>query len=79
MADARFNPDGLVLSGDYQQTMERSVLPYLEARRTEIAVKGEGGRPLYCCRYDAGSAAAGTVLLARPGHPGRVADPRGPV
>lgn len=63
MSDARFNPDGLVLSGDYLNTMEGSVLPYLAARRAEVPVKGDGDRPLYCCRYDAGSAAAGTVLI----------------
>lgn len=63
MSDARYNPDGLVLSGDYRHTMQAYVLPWLAARRTEIPVAGDGGKPLYCCRYDAGSAAAGTVLI----------------
>ncbi len=63
MSDARYNPDGLVLSGDYQNTMRAFVLPWLAARRTEVMLTGDGGRPLYCCRYDAGSAAAGTVLI----------------
>lgn len=63
MSDARYNPDGLVLSGDYRHTMQDFVLPYIAARRTEITLTGDGGRPLYCCKYDAGAAAAGTVLI----------------
>lgn len=63
MSDARYNPDGLVLSGDYSHTMEAFVLPWLAARRTAQTLSGDGGKPIYCCRYDAGAAAAGTVLI----------------
>ena len=59
---SRFNPDGLVVSENYAQTMEQAVLPYLEKRRTEQTVEGAGGRPLYCVRYDA-DAPRGTVMI----------------
>ena len=62
MAVARFNPDGLALSEGYAQTMEQAVLPYINARRTDAAVAGDGGRPLFTSRFDA-DAPRGTVLL----------------
>ena len=61
MTDRRFNPDGLVMSQDYARTME-VVLDCLEQRRTELTVRGDGDRPLFCCRYDA-DAPAGTVVI----------------
>ena len=62
MSEARFNPDGLVLSGEYARTMAEAVLPYLEERRTDVTVRGAGGVPLFGSRYDADSP-AGTVLM----------------
>lgn len=62
MAVARFNPDGLALSEGYAQTMEQAVLPYINARRTDATVAGDGGRPLFTSRFDA-DAPRGTVLL----------------
>ena len=61
MSDARFNPEGLVMSKDYARTME-VVMGCLAQRRQEITVAGEGGRPLFCCRYDA-DAPKGTVMM----------------
>jgi len=62
MNDALFNPDGLVRSGAYAKTMEEAVLPYLAQRRTDVQVTGDGGRPLFCSRFDAESP-VGTVML----------------
>lgn len=62
MANGPFNPDGLVLSGHYSETMNGVVLPWLAARRTDITVAGDGGRPLFCSRFDA-EAPRGTVLI----------------
>jgi lysophospholipase len=60
--DARFNPDGLVLSGNYADTMNAVVLPWLAARRRDVTVAGEGGKPLFCSRFDA-DAPRGTVVI----------------
>lgn len=57
-----FNTDGLVLSEGYADTMSGEVMPMLAARRREIAVTGDGDRPLYAARYDA-DGPRGTVLL----------------
>ena len=62
MSEGRFNPDGLVLSAHYAETMEKVVLPYLDARRTDVTVSGDGGRPLFCSRFDA-DRPAGTVVI----------------
>ena len=62
MSDNRFNPDGLALSEGYARTMNEAVLPWLAARRTELTIPGEGGRTLFCCRYDA-EAPAGTAVI----------------
>lgn len=62
MSDGRFNPDGLVLSDRYAETMDRIVLPWLSARRTDLTVAGDGGAPLFCSRFD-GQGGAGTVLV----------------
>ena len=62
MSDARLNPDGLVLSAHYAETMEKVALPYVNARRTDATVSGDGGRPLFCSRFDA-DAPAGTVVI----------------
>ena len=60
--DERFNEDGLVLSEHYAETMENEVLPFLKAREQRLTVEGQGGKPLYCVRYDA-DAPKGTVLV----------------
>ena len=62
MATERFNPNGLVLSENYAQTMNEAVLPFLEARREVLSVRGDEDRPLYAerCRADA---PRGTALL----------------
>ena len=52
MTDARFNPDGLVLSDRYADTMDNVVLPWLAARRGDVTVAGEGGKPLYRYRVN---------------------------
>ena len=62
MTDARFNADGLVLSERYAQTMNDVVLPWLAARRANVTMAGEGGKPLFCSRFDAPDP-RGTVLI----------------
>lgn len=68
MLNSRFNADGLVLAGHYAATMNEVVLPWLAARRTDVEVTGDGGRPLFVSRFDArlpeGDARLhGTVLI----------------
>ena len=58
----RFNPDGLILSENYSDTMENIVQPYLRERGKEITVSGDGGKPIACVRYDA-DAPRGTAIL----------------
>ncbi len=62
MDDDRFNPDGLVLSERYAETMNGIVLPWLAARRRDVTVAGEDGKPLFCSRFDAESP-GGTVMI----------------
>lgn len=62
MDERRFNADGLALSERYAETMNEIVLPWLAARRTDVTVEGDGGRPLFCSRFDA-EAPSGTVLI----------------
>ena len=57
-----FNPDGLILSARYAETMNDSVLPFLSERRVQKTVSGFGGRPLACFCYEA-DAPRGTVLI----------------
>ena len=58
----RFNADGLVLSEGYADTMNRVVLPWINARRSDAVVEGDGGRPIFTSRFDAG-APRGTVVI----------------
>ena len=51
--DNRFNPDHLVLSSGYEETMAEVVLPFLAKRRVSATVKGAHGDPIYCVRFDA--------------------------
>lgn len=58
----KLNHEGLVHSDNYSETMAREVLPWINARRTDMTVEGDGGRPLFVSRFDA-DAPAGTVLI----------------
>ena len=58
----RFNADGLALSSQYALTMNTLVLPALRALEKQTTLKGAGGYPLYCVRYDA-ETPRGTVLI----------------
>ena len=58
----RFNPDGLILSENYENTMNQAVLPFLNAREKRQTVEGDGGKPLYCVSYQA-EEPRGTVLV----------------
>lgn len=62
MSDSRFNPDGLILSQGYGETMAQVALPYINARRTDATVLGDGGVPLFASRFDA-DAPKGTVVI----------------
>ena len=59
---AGINADGLVYSEHYAETMNGEVLPYLDARRTDMTLAGDGGRPLFASRFDA-DAPVGTALI----------------
>ena len=68
MGDVRFNPDGLALSERYAETMDRFVVPAINARRTDETVTGDGGRSLFTSRFDADPPAGadrprGTVMI----------------
>ena len=56
------NSDGLILSDNYISTMEHVVLPFIAARRTDVTVAGDGGKPLFASRFDADDP-RGTVLI----------------
>ena len=62
MLDNRFNPDGLALSADYARTMNEVVLPAINARRRDLTILVDGGKPLFASRFDAKDA-RGTVLI----------------
>ncbi len=62
MSHSCFNPDGLALSADYARTMNEAALPEIDARRTDLQVSGDGGRPLFVSRFDAENP-SGTVLI----------------
>ena len=56
------NQDGLAHSENYARTMEEVILPYINARRTDRTLIGDGGVPLFTARFDADEA-RGTVLI----------------
>ena len=58
----RFNPDGLILSAHYRETMEQAVLPYLQARQQDAQLPGDGGTPLFVSCF-AADAPRGTVVM----------------
>ena len=62
MTGTHFNPDGLVLSEGYADTMNGAVLPWLAERRRDMTVAGDGGKPLFCSRFDA-DRPRGTVVI----------------
>lgn len=56
------NADGLARSENYRETMDRVILPAIDARRTDMTVEGDGGAPLFVSRFDAEDP-KGTVLI----------------
>ena len=61
-ADNRINPDGLVLSAHYEDTMNGMVLPYLAEKCEKTFVKGYEDRPIACYQYAADNP-RGTVFV----------------
>lgn len=59
---SNLNQDGLALSSDYGETMERVILPCISARRTDFTLEGDGGVSLFASRFDA-DAPRGTVMI----------------
>ena len=57
-----FNPDFLVVSDRYAETMNDQVLPFLKAREKESVLKAADGTPLCCFVWEAENP-AGTVLV----------------
>lgn len=58
----RLNKDGLALSEGYAETMNEVILPAINARRTDLTIRGDGGAALFVSRFDA-EAPRGTVLI----------------
>lgn len=56
------NQDGLAYSEGYNETMEKVILPAINARRTDMTVEGDGGAPLFVSRFDAENP-RGTVMI----------------
>ena len=57
-----FNPDFLVASENYADTMDTVVIPALRERERQTTLSGRDGTPLYCVSYPADDP-AGTVLV----------------
>ncbi len=57
-----FSPDSLVLSAGYADTMDRIVLPYLSAHRTDTRFD-RGGCALFTSRFEPDGASRGTVMI----------------
>ena len=62
-ADNRLNPDGLVRSDRYEETMNGLVLPFLARRGVKSTVKGYGSRPLACVQFAAENPRGTVVVL----------------
>ena len=60
--NAIFNEDGLARAEGYAEAMRDALLPYINARRRDETIAGDGGRPLFVSRFDA-DAPRGTVLI----------------
>ena len=60
--EALFNEDYLIREEHYQETMEKEVLPFLQAREQVLTVNGEEGKPLYAVAYKA-DAPIGSVQM----------------
>lgn len=56
------NGDGLILSEHYDEVMNGTVQPYLQARETVLTVKGDREKPLYCVVWRADQP-HGTVMV----------------
>ena len=57
-----FNPDGLILSAHYRETMEHEVLPYLKNLENDLTISGFEGKPIFVSQYMAEDP-QGTILL----------------
>lgn len=55
--------DYILKDSRYQKTMEQTVIPYLEQRKTELWPERESGKKIHCLRYLADHA-RGTVLIS---------------
>ena len=58
----RFNPDYLVLSSNYEETMDGIVLPFLAERRVTTTVQGYQDKPISCVQF-AADRPKGTVAI----------------
>ncbi|MBR6187208.1 MAG: alpha/beta hydrolase [Clostridia bacterium] len=56
------NQDGLILSNQYERTMETAVLPYIQERQEDKTVPGDGGKPLFCSVFRC-EQAKGTAMI----------------
>lgn len=57
-----FNEDYLICSPSYSETMNETVLPWLNEKEKTAEIRGAGNRPLYCVSYEAEDPLA-TVLI----------------
>ena len=57
-----FNEDYLVRASSYWETMNNTVLPWLQGKEQAASVPGFDGRPLYCVSYEAVNPVA-TVMI----------------
>ena len=62
MMNPMLNEDNLILSDHYAEGMQTVVLPWINARRTDMTLPGDGNRPLFVSRFDA-DAPRGTVMI----------------
>ena len=62
MADL-FNPDFLIETDQYSQTIDSVVLPYLAEREKQVTLPGKGGVPLYCVSYAADAPSAAVLII----------------
>ena len=61
--EKQFNEDGLLYSEHYEETMNGTVLPFLQARQTDETVRGFEDRPLFTSRFQADDPMHGTVFI----------------
>ena len=61
--DKLFNEDGLILSACFEETMNSTVLPFLQAHQTDETVAGFEGKPLFTSRFMPKEPPRGTVFI----------------